>query len=83
MNRLKTYVILLVLILIVRLVAFFAASETAFLSVSKIKMRSLVAEKKKNANIYKKLLKFCVFIQEFVTKSAFSLTIHNRKNLIF
>ena len=57
MNRLKTYVILLVLILIVRLVAFFAASETAFLSVSKIKMRSLVAEKKKNAKIAAKLKK--------------------------
>ncbi len=57
MNRVKTYVILLVLILIVRLVAFFAASETAFLSVSKIKMRSLVAEKKKNAKIAAKLKK--------------------------
>ena len=48
MNSVKTYVTLLVLIFIVRLVAFFAGSETAFLSVSKIKMRQLVSEKRKN-----------------------------------
>ena len=57
MNNLKTYVVLLVLVLIVRLVAFFAGSETAFLSVSKIKMRQLVSEKKKNALTAAKLKK--------------------------
>ncbi len=57
MNSVKTYVTLLVLIFIVRLVAFFAGSETAFLSVSKIKMRQLVSEKRKNARVAAKLKK--------------------------
>lgn len=36
-------------------IAFFSASETAFLSISKIKMRALVQAKKKNADIAMKL----------------------------
>ncbi len=55
MNKIKTLVIILVLILIIRLVAFFAGSETAYLSLSKIKMRQLVSEKKKNAKTAAKL----------------------------
>lgn len=45
----KTTVMILILLLIVKFIAFFAGSETAFLSVTKIKLRQLVKEKKKNA----------------------------------
>ncbi len=55
MNDVKTFAILLVLVLIVRVVAFFAGSETAYLSITKIKMRQLVREKKKNARTAAKL----------------------------
>ena len=51
----KTFVIIFCLLVIVRLIAFFAGSETAFLSINKIKVRQLVQEKRKNARTVKKL----------------------------
>ena len=45
----RIIVILLVLLLFVSLIAFFAASETAYLSLSKIKLRHLVQSNKRNA----------------------------------
>ncbi|MGP1457888.1 MAG: hemolysin family protein [Treponema sp.] len=48
-NFLKTAAILASLIAIIRAVAFFSSSETAFLSVSKLKMRLLLREKRKGA----------------------------------
>ena len=51
----KTFVIIFCLLVIVRLIAFFAGSETAFLSINKIKVRQLVHEKRKNARTVKKL----------------------------
>ena len=46
---LKSSIIIVILILIVKIIAFFAGSETAYLSITKIKMRQLINEKKKNA----------------------------------
>ena len=51
MNYTKTAFILIALILIIRCIAFFSGSETAFLSISKIKMKRLVQEKRRNAKI--------------------------------
>ena len=48
-NALKTGAILAGLIVIISAVAFFSSSETAFLSVSKLKMRRLLREKRKGA----------------------------------
>ena len=39
MNSIKSVIILAVLIVIIRIIGFFAGSETAYLSLSKIKMR--------------------------------------------
>lgn len=47
---LKTFVMIAILLFIVKFIAFFAASETAYLSVTKIKLRQLVKEKKRNAS---------------------------------
>lgn len=49
MNSLKTFLTLFVLVFILKIIAFFAGSETAYLSITKIKMRKLVNEKRKNA----------------------------------
>lgn len=51
----KTVVILVILLVIVRIIAFFAGSETAYLSLSKIKVRQMVSEKRRNAKTVKKL----------------------------
>ncbi len=51
MNYTKVACILIALILIIRCIAFFSGSETAFLSISKIKMKRLVQEKRRNAKI--------------------------------
>ena len=45
----NTVVILIILIILVALIGFFAASETAYLSLSKIKLRELVQSKKRCA----------------------------------
>lgn len=42
-------IVVLVLLLCISFIAFFAASETAYLSLSKIKLRNLVQNKKRNA----------------------------------
>lgn len=55
MNNLKSVLILIVLVVIFRIIAFFAGSETAYLSLSKIKMRQLLHDGKKNANTAAKL----------------------------
>lgn len=49
MNNLKTGIIVIALFFIVKSIGFFAGSETAYLSISKIKMRRMVREKQKNA----------------------------------
>ncbi len=49
MNSVKTALTVLALLAALRAVAFFSGSETAFLSLSKIKMRRLVREKKRGA----------------------------------
>lgn len=49
MDSLKTFLTLFVLVFILKIIAFFAGSETAYLSITKIKMRKLVNEKRKNA----------------------------------
>lgn len=49
MNRLKIIIIVAALFFIVKSIGFFAGSETAYLSLSKIKMRRMVREKQKNA----------------------------------
>ncbi len=51
----KNCVIACSLFVIVRLIAFFAGSETAYLSVSRIKLRQMVQEKRRNARTAKKL----------------------------
>ena len=51
MNSIKSVIILAVLIVIIRIIGFFAGSETAYLSLSKIKMRRMVQEKQKNAKV--------------------------------
>lgn len=51
MNNLRTAVIVAAIFLIVKIIGFFAGSETAYLSISKIKMRRMVREKQKNAEI--------------------------------
>lgn len=51
----KTFAMILILLLIVKFIAFFAGSETAYLSVTKIKLRQLVKDKKKNAKTAFKL----------------------------
>ena len=51
MNNLKTFLTLFVLVFILKIIAFFAGSETAYLSITKIKMRKLVNERRKNAKI--------------------------------
>ena len=51
----KSSIIILILLVIVKIIAFFAGSETAYLSITKIKMRQLVNEKKKNALTASKL----------------------------
>lgn len=55
MNNLKSVLILIVLVVIFRIIAFFAGSETAYLSLSKIKMRQLLHDGKRNANTAAKL----------------------------
>lgn len=55
MNNLKSVLILIVLVVIFRIIAFFAGSETAYLSLSKIKMRQILHDGKKNANAASKL----------------------------
>lgn len=55
MNNLKSVLILIVLVVIFRIIAFFAGSETAYLSLSKIKMRQLLHDGKKNSNAAAKL----------------------------
>ena len=49
MDSFKTFLTLFVLVFILKIIAFFAGSETAYLSITKIKMRKLVNEKRKNA----------------------------------
>lgn len=49
MNYLKTAATVLALAAIIRAVAFFSGSETAYLSTSKLKMRRLTAEKRKGS----------------------------------
>ena len=49
MNDMNTVFILIILIVLVALIGFFAASETAYLSLSKIKLRELVQAKKRCA----------------------------------
>lgn len=51
----KTVLLCVTLLFIVRLIAFFAGSETAFLSVTKIKLRQMVSEGRKNAKTAAKL----------------------------
>lgn len=51
MNSIKSVIILAALIVIIRIIGFFAGSETAYLSLSKIKMRRMVQEKQKNAKV--------------------------------
>lgn len=51
----KSVIIIFALLVIVKLIAFFAGSETAYLSINKIKVRQLVQEKRKNAKTVKKL----------------------------
>lgn len=49
MNRLKIILVFFVIFLIIKMIGFFAGSETAFLSISKIKMRRMVQERIRNA----------------------------------
>ena len=51
MSYVKIGIIVIALIFIINCVAFFSGSETAFLSISKIKMKRLVQEKRRNAKI--------------------------------
>ena len=51
MSYVKIGIIVVALIFIINCVAFFSGSETAFLSISKIKMKRLVQEKRRNAKI--------------------------------
>lgn len=51
----KTVAIIFALLVIVKIIAFFAGSETAYLSINKIKVRQLVREKRPNAKTVKKL----------------------------
>ncbi|MCQ2597486.1 MAG: hemolysin family protein [Treponema sp.] len=57
MSPLKIILILAALALLVSCVAFFSSSETAFLSLTKIKLRRMVQEKKPNARLVVKLKK--------------------------
>lgn len=57
MDYLKTSLIVIALILIINAVGFFAGSETAFLSLSKIKIRQLLSSKRKNSKTVYKLKK--------------------------
>ena len=49
MNYVKMGIILVAFVMILRCVAFFTGSETAFLSLSKIKLKRLMQEKRRNA----------------------------------
>lgn len=49
MNYIKTAVTVIALAAIIRAVAFFSGSETAYLSTSKLKMRRLIGEKRKGS----------------------------------
>ena len=51
----KTALFILILLFIVRMIAFFAGSETAYLSITRIKLRQMVRAKKKNAKTAEKL----------------------------
>lgn len=51
MSPLKIIVILVTLILLVSLVAFFSSSETAFLSLQKVKIRRMIQERKPRAKL--------------------------------
>ena len=51
----KICILSLVLLLIVKFIAFFASSETAFLSISKIKIRQMLSSGRKNAKTVKAL----------------------------
>ncbi|MDE5898081.1 MAG: hemolysin family protein [Treponemataceae bacterium] len=55
MSALKTAATVAALVLIIFAVAFFAGSETAYLSISRIKMRRLVQERRRNASLAAKL----------------------------
>ena len=51
----KNLLLIFALLVIVNLIAFFAGSETAFLSVTNIKIRQMISEGRKNAKTVKKL----------------------------
>lgn len=51
----NSVLLVIVLLFIVKMIAFFAGSETAFLSVTKIKLRQMVREKRKNAKTAERL----------------------------
>lgn len=53
----KNIIFVFILLLIVWLIAFFAGSETAYLSITKIKLRQMVRDGKKNAKVAAKLRK--------------------------
>lgn len=55
MNPVKTVLILVALIFLVSLVAFFSSSETAYLSLQKIKIRRMIQERKPRARLVAKL----------------------------
>ena len=59
MNSIFTFVILIILII---LVGFFTSSETAYLSLPKLKVRSMVEERKPYAKIVYKLKSLSLII---------------------
>ena len=57
MNFLKILLIVIVLIILIFCVAFFTSSETAFLSLNRLKIRRMLEEKRKNARTVARLKK--------------------------
>jgi len=55
MSPLKIILILIILCLLVSLVAFFSSTETAFLSLQKVKIRRMIQERKKHARLVSSL----------------------------
>ena len=47
----KNFAIIFVLLFIVKIIGFFAGSETAYLSVTKIKLRQMIKAKRRNARV--------------------------------
>ena len=67
MNSIFTFVILIILII---LVGFFTSSETAYLSLPKLKVRSMVEERKPYAKIVYKLKSKVIQINEIENESV-------------